>query len=633
MAGFRQFHWEKQYEAPDISDFGDQYYASLSNMFGTISDVISKKRNAADQYKYALEMGNFENDNKILTEYGKMVTNQGKNEYLKKGSLSTDLLQKEMEGKRLAADSKAQYKLFSDLKDQVKTRAQDTNDKYYDPEIDNETIREAAIGDGHVDMYTRGERLNAAAAKIGRDPRSFKQKVYTADYVKLFGEKEKTKSTGDVNSKSTSFQKSPFWDPKTGRPGVTDDHAIDFLRTDRRLSDYYDMVLNDQLSGEIKKMKAAGTGNEWMKGMSDAEIKNELINNPSRNTVNSTEYGQRKRDLAKKDLSEAANIQEKVDYESKKDRSVTNGLYNNDGISYTPTVFNTTSSAVNHLNGQVGYAQTGVSEKRDVRYGAPGGILMINKGVTAGKPLSFDIESPNVFNVDTGKKINLKGKAPFNLSGYQLQAYYKDGRPYPLSGQSVDELIQQLNNLSAEEFSKMDPTPSVAMTGYSLDRIGLFNEINTASVDLNVELGNAIKQGDQAQVNAINQRIGILEDLKSSMNDSDVSDQEILTSAARNGITGNRINQIVRADRADLDKINNITQGLNLNDQSKWSDDMKRFHDAYQQNYQQKVGNQAKPSTPESTTKKKFPLPSGKPRTVVQNGFTYTWDESTGEYK
>jgi hypothetical protein len=31
--------------------------------------------------------------------------------------------------------------------------------------------------------------------------------------------------------------------------------------------------------------------------------------------------------------------------------------------------------------------------------------------------------------------------------------------------------------------------------------------------------------------------------------------------------------------------------------------------------------------------KKKYPLPEGKPRTVKQDGYTYTWSEETGKYE
>jgi hypothetical protein len=35
----------------------------------------------------------------------------------------------------------------------------------------------------------------------------------------------------------------------------------------------------------------------------------------------------------------------------------------------------------------------------------------------------------------------------------------------------------------------------------------------------------------------------------------------------------------------------------------------------------------------QESKKAKYPLPAGKPRTVKQGGFTYTWNEQTGEYE
>jgi len=48
-----------------------------------------------------------------------------------------------------------------------------------------------------------------------------------------------------------------------------------------------------------------------------------------------------------------------------------------------------------------------------------------------------------------------------------------------------------------------------------------------------------------------------------------------------------RTDQLVKADKADLDKINTITEGLNLNDKKKWSPEMREVSDLYTQKAQE----------------------------------------------
>jgi hypothetical protein len=597
--------------------------AAVGNFFQTLGKVYSDRKSASDQYKYALEFGNFENDNKLLGEYAKSVTREGKKDYLMQGRPSPSLVEKEQQGLLYAADSKAQYNRWKQLDEEINKRSQDGNDKYYDPNIDRETLKEAAFGqDGTINFYNRGPRLEKAGAMIGKDPRSFKQKLYVADYVKLMGDKEKAVTTGDVNSKSAKVSKSPFWDTKTGKVGVTDDHAIDYLRSDPRVSTHYDVLIDEQLSKEIKQMKASGDPkNSWMNGLSDADIKNELINDPSKNTVTQEDYAMRKRSLARKDLLEAANIQEKTDFESKKDTRATGGLYSNDNISYTPTFYNTSGVAYEAVPGEEG-AMNNIARPTTKNYSGPGGILMINKGSSTGKPLMFDIESPLSFNLATGKTMKNTGKTPFNLTGYQLQVYDKKGNPYPITASTPEELNAKISALSPKELQNLESAPRIAMSGYSLDKVSMMRGIDEAEAALNQEYGAAVKDGDQAKVNALTQRMNMLEELKQGMSDTDYSDGEIISLASRNGIIGNRINQLVRAERADIDKINNETGGLNLNDRKKWSQEMNDFYDAYTSVYKSKMGSApSKPATTASaTTAKKTTTKSSNAGKVVVLG-------------
>jgi hypothetical protein len=60
---------------------------------------------------------------------------------------------------------------------------------------------------------------------------------------------------------------------------------------------------------------------------------------------------------------------------------------------------------------------------------------------------------------------------------------------------------------------------------------------------------------------------------------------------------------------------------------------MVEFNNAYKSAYAAKTAaKKAEVPTPQPA-KKNFPLPSGKPRTVKQGDFTYTWNPETGAYE
>src|SRR5690606_10484106 len=321
---FRRFYQPAEEQITDFSPIE----RGLTNFFGAIAEGYQKRRNLVDQYKYALDYGHFENDNKFNTEYSKFVTQMGKEAFRRTGAPTTDLLAAEQQGLQYVADQKAQYERFKTLNSMIDKRG--TEDKYYDPNVDKQNLQLAAFGeDGEVNFFTRGKRLEAVSQAIGNDPRSFKFRNYTSDWVKLYGEKQKAKTSENADAKSAIENKARFWDPATGKPGVTDDHAIDFLKSDERVDRHYDHELDQQLTREIEQMRASGDA-EWMKGKSVEQIKAELINNPNRNTINSMEYGQRKRELAKRDLAEADTLLSKTSYEKKVDDRATHGLYRND---------------------------------------------------------------------------------------------------------------------------------------------------------------------------------------------------------------------------------------------------------------------------------------------------------------
>lgn len=630
------------YEAPvpeAVNPFENTTKA-LVGLFSNLAANQKAKQKKIDEYKYTINKGTFENDNIYFEEGAKATTN-----LMKEGMKERDNY-KVQAAKDLANKLEVQHQerrrqdeIFKQGDTIIDERAK--KDKYYDPSVDKKMWGEAAFGEDHdINFIDRGERLDNASKVIGGgNPMSFKDREYLSDWVKSFGQKQKEVASGSPYAAKTEVSSSPFVNPKTGKPEVTDEHAINYIKSDDegRVDQKYTWRMEKELQDEIKSMKASGDSRaSWMKDMSDADIMSELINNPKKNLINSQEFGIRKREMAKRDLRDAADIQTKISVETKIDQKATGGLYKNDAIAYSPSYFNTPTEFDAPADGEEA-AHTGAMTKRKGSLAGPGGVLMISKGTTTGKAITFDAESRNAYLIRSGKQSQVVGKQPFNLTGYQLQVYRKDGRPYPIEAGSTEELIQKMRSLPQHEINKLEPNPRIAISGYTLDKTRVLGDISNNSFKINEEIGAAKKKGDLEELNRLNSQLESITELKEKLNNGDMSDEDILNAAASSGITSIRQDQLIRAEQADLDKINNITNGLNLKDRSKWSEDMRKFDDAYRSIYTEKTAvvpqTTAAPTKPAPTKKAKFPLPSGKPATVNQNGFTYTWNEQTGTYE
>lgn len=580
---YREFYKQQPMVLNDYSPI-ERELRSVGTMFSAIAQAKKKEALQIDQYKVDLEQGKFENDEKLKNELARSLTEEGK-QLLRNGrGFTTDYSKRLAEAKSLASSSALQYDRWQ--KDVAAINKRSTDDKYYDPRYDEESLREATHGrDNEVNFFSRGERLAAAEQRLGKYPMAFRINDYTADYVKGYGTKEKSVSSGNPNATNTIFNSSPFWDSKTGRPGVTDKHAVEYLksRPDGSVQGFLEAEVSNELESEMESMKRSGDSRvDWMKGKSDLEIKNELVRDPSKNIINKTDFGIRVRDKAKYRLQEAADIKSKVDVEYKKDTTKTGGLYNNDAIAHSDTFYN-------EQVGTQGIPDRVASAHRMNQNAAPGGILMINKGVTAGKPITFESNSKNIFNVNSGTVQQARGSATFNMTGYQVQAYDKNGRPYFIEAADVNDLKDKIRQMPASEFANLDPELKVALKGYSLNRGKMLGDVRSSTYNLNTELAKAKSEGNDEKAAQIESQIYELQNFTAGLNADadDYTDDDILNAAARNGITAIRTDQLVRADKADLDKINTITEGLNLNDRSKWSPEMREVDDLWRQKAQE----------------------------------------------
>lgn len=628
---YREFYNPIESETPDYSPIAQ----GIANLFNGLGEVYSQRQKKSDQYKYALEYGKFENDNKFNEEYVKSVVGLGREDYKKSGTPSAQLLNMEQQGKRMVGDQKAQFDRFTKLDARIKEKA--TEDPYYNPELDKIKLQEATFGkDNDVDFRTRGQRLEEVSKSIGNDPNAFRIKEYTSNWVKQLGKKKQDRTTKTENGERQYSYESPFVDPKTGKPGVTDNHAREYLDSRPEVLSRIQLDIDKDLQKDVKAIKQLNSKGDkrtaWADGLSDQEILLQIKGQPALNPYapkdkdeNPIQYNDLILKKAKNNLTEAADIAEKVTVDFKKtggsgsDGNVKNDNIGHSGTFYTNAIGTGGSESVNKVSG-------------------PGGVLMIKKGVTAGRPIVIEADSKNAFNYRSGKNTNREGRGKFNLTGYQLAPYTTDGKLVPIAGNDAEEMKNSIKNIPDEQLRKMKPTLDIALQGYTIDESKILGDISNKSYQLNEQLGEAIEKGDAEKVAALRSQIEQIGQLRSSFNLADVYDEDIINAAAKTGIKSTRVDQLLQADRSDLDKIKTITDGLDLKSQSSWSPEMKEVNDTYKARWEE--ANKKSPVVSDTEggldlkkKKKTYPLPAGQPRVVKQNGLTYTWSEQNGEYE
>lgn len=574
MAGYREFHYEKTYAKPDYSGFLDGAAQAVSSLFQSIGRQQTEKKKAADQFSYDLDEGQFENDQKILNELATNVVSRGRQEMLDQGRISSETSALMVQGKSHQQMSKIQMEKSKGLRAEILSR--DSKDPYYDGQIDLDKLKIASNGEKNdIDFRHRGDRLANFEKEIGGVD-AFKYDTYRADYIKRLGDMSREKTTGNPNSASTHYDQATFWDNKSGKPGVTDQHAIEYIKSDPqgRVDALFTKRLDTTLNEEIDRMIASGdTRVSWMKGKPKEEIKNELINDPSRNIINSQDYGVRKRELAKSDLQAADRINSKVSVEYKANKDSNNGgLYKNENLVHSYS-FN---------NSKVIAGVPGSGDLSPNFNPGPGGVLFQKNG----KPLQFNSTNPIRTNVNTGITSKAKiGSVPFNMTGYQLQAFKSTGAPFTFQGSNTDEVVDYVNKIPFENFDpegkfKLEPELSVALQGYTVNQANILNAANNQEQTLQEQIAQAQNDNDEDKVAVLERNLMKIQGVKSLIG-SGIDDQELALASSRAGIKGVQVNELVKASDTDLGNIKAISQGLDLKNKEYWNDDMRKVSDAY----------------------------------------------------
>lgn len=576
---YREFHFEKIYEAPDVNILAEGLVRgaentaeAIGNVFRGIAEQRRAKKIAADQYKFDLGEGKFENDDQIFYQGGVNETELSKQDIRATGQISPQRQKSQQQWIMDKKSSDWQFKTMQQFEKEIEERAKD---KYYDPDVDRNKLRVAAYGeDNDVYYSTRGERLEEYSKNRGTDPKSLKGKLYTFDYVGLFRQKEKENKTGSPTAESTIYDKYTFLNEQ-GAPGVTVRHAKDYLnsRADGSVARWVESLVTDEMDADVQYNKQRS---DKFKNMSDDEVKLYLKNYPEQNLFNKKDFATRVIEKAQNELMEASSTSRKVDYTTKIDKTLTGGLYANDAIGHSYT---------NHVD-NTGLEAQGVSDKVASATGIninsmPGGNLRIAKGAKVGGAIPLDLNPQYSFNLRTGKNETNRGTTAYNLTGYQLGVYGKDGKMKIVDANSIDKI-------PLSEFKNLEPEMKITLRGYTIDRGNTLGDIAAKQSELDEQLAVATSSGDIEKEDRIRQQMLQIQELKSSMNlsPSEFSDEDLMGSLRRTGIATTSIKKdvLLRASQSDVDLINrNVTRGLNLNDPKKWNDEMVDVQNRYKQ--------------------------------------------------
>lgn len=563
------------------------------------------KRNALAQYKADSYEGKFNTDQQDLNALAQDITQQAVNEMMVSPSGTTSAQLKERQARALgySNQSKAQWQAFQDIQGAIAQTKFETGGKnYYNPKADADRLMEAAYGrEGErVNFNNRAERLEAVAKTLGKDLlKSFDKEGYLSDYV----EGMKTQIRESKNKSTSGYEKTGKIDAvflnKDGVPEVTDDHAINYLQSSDFVSKRYQQELDQQLLAEAKKIQATPQG-AWMKGLSEEQIITELRNDPTKNVINQVPPGIRERNLAKIDLEkkQRVNLMNSTDagqYDPDAGRGITSKFF-----TVAPS-FDRTS-----FGGSGGKLTTKSGEKTGIMVSLRGQAFDLNEGRMTGNDRSSRdavIKSYNLAPVLNGKPINIQAQTP-------------------------EEYINAINSIPLDQIRQMEL--KTVIKGQAFNKPEILSSARVERDKLDVKPNKT--QEDIGKLEALNKVLDM-----ASMNPD--LEPEVIQSALRT-VLGTVVEDLVKVvepkDPETID-IQNKLGRFNITDPRNWSSDDKAIADAFNKRKAEAQGvKEQVPSRADAIGKgkaAKFPLPKGKPEKVNQNGFEYTWDYETGEYK
>ena len=310
---YREFHNEPYYKDPGI-----EFLPKTMAMIQTVADTRLRQQqhnwDLAANYKQANLEGKFPADQRFLNDLSQKITLNATNDLMNYGNLSPRTRQEITWAQGMKALSYTQWNQTKDLEGRIqnyKIAGPNPEKNYWDNSHDMNMLTTAAYGtpqensdkNTEINLHNRAERLNNVGNQMGKNYLlGFKKDAYVQDYVDNLGEQQREVSYEDpTGKKSREKVQAVFWDPVTGKPGVTDPDAIHFLDSSPHIQEYYKQKVDTELLDDARKMMATKEG-AWLKDLTPDEVVQKFRENPSLNTESKVTPGQRELQLAKEDL-------------------------------------------------------------------------------------------------------------------------------------------------------------------------------------------------------------------------------------------------------------------------------------------------------------------------------------------
>lgn len=594
---YREFRNEETYKAPETSGLFQHTMGTIGQQMAERAREKKVNRSAAERFKLDNDKGYYASDVDVLNENAKQITARAIHELKTRGQLSGETVLMMQDHEALANKSKIDYDLATKARAMMKEIG--SKDEFYNGgTLDDGKLGkdELALQDAEYNgsISERNQRIQNVLRNIGGID-TFNKGKFVAKHIQQQKLNKMQNITDQSGVKTTKMTSAIFMKPD-GTPGITDNHIVEMFNKDPRVEQWYTKEVDSQLGSEVKRMKALGNDPRvsWMKGMSDEDIKAAIIENPSLNLINGTPFGQRKKELAKKDLEVGQDINKSTSVDYSDSYGATGGKFNNTKIGYQPTFID---QAVNFksINGAKQAGTVGA----DLTY--------IDKGA----PLKFVTNSPIRANTGTGEvDTKASDNMEFNLRNYGLYVYDQKGQLYPLQGKSIDELKASIDAIPDRYFSDtaahpLNPEMSIGLNGFAINKSKLINQSLDKRSQLAEEYNKAMDSGDEIRAQQIKSRMEQVDKLRNMAGNADVDDMELLLAGKQLGISGVQNDMIVKAGDQDFAKLKTITNGLDLRNPEKWTSDMIELNDYYKQRVAKAKTNPQPEVKPKTTTKKK----------------------------
>lgn len=614
MAGFREFKSEAYYEAPDTNGL---FAHTMNTIHGQMAERAREKRanrTAAERFKIDNAKGFYTADVDVLNKQAGEIVSRARNEIRHKGQLSgeTDLMMQDYQ--TTANQSKVDFELAKSARAKMKELAE--KDKYYT----GASVQGGKIGKDEEELQKaeyegpiseRNQRIQDVLKNLG-GIETFNKGKYVADHIQKQKLNKMQQVTDGSGVKTTRMTSAIFMKPD-GTPGVTDEHVVEMFNSEPRVEEWYNTAVNKQLTDEVGRMKALGSDPRvsWMVGMDDEDIKAALINNPTLNLINGTPFGQRKKEMARADLSVGQDINRSTSVDYSDSYGASGGKFNNTKIGYQPTFID---QAINFrsINGAKQAGTVGA----DLTY------------IDKGGPLKFVTNTPIRANVGTGEvDTKASDNMEFNLRNYGLYVYDTKGQLYPIQGKSLEELKNSIDAIPDRYFSKnathpLSPEMSIGLNGFAINKSKLITQSLDKLSSYAEEYNKALDAGDEIKAQQLKSRMDQVQKLRTLAGNADVDDMELLMTGKQLGISGVQNDLIVKASDQDFAKLRTMTNGLDLRNTEKWTEDMRELNDHYKK---RALAAQSAPPAPAKQTPKV--------KTVTSDGTDVAKWKTTNEYK